>query len=870
MKLIRLQVENFGTLQDFRLDFSDGLNVLHEKNGWGKSTLAVFIKAMLYGLPATSKRSLDENERKKYIPWQGGAFGGSLEFECEKGRFRIERFFADKESGDQFALYDLSTNKLSDAFSPSVGEELFGIDADGFERSTYLSQREGYGRSENISIQTKLGDLLEDVNDMGNYDVALEMLEKSRRFYQMTGNRGAIADEQKKTLTLKAELEACARVEEEADKKREERRACTEEIARAEEEEKRLQKKHEQMLRAMERQALLEEKGRMLSELADLEARKKKAETVFCGFIPSEEELNAARKALDSIRDANAALRTIPETHPDIEELNSLHELFAKGAPRAEEIDAQIAAADRLRRMREKQKWLADELAAISTDPRFVDGVPTPEAFESGITSLDLAKRAQIEKAHAESQLSDRMQVAAKKRRTRMLCAGGAALVGLCIAILSFLAEGTLATVLLIAGALALVLGGALTLLFSRKSEEIRITEQANATANAKNKQYSEEMLKVEKLFASCHTQPEGDLYRQLTELSIAAVQARENVHKRRRLREQLDELGRVAEAQKARLASYLSPYDQEASEGEFVGVLTALRRDVDRYQALRRESARYAAQRQVEEAKKEALQAELRPFLKRYDNTGSRLAGDIVSSISDSFVEYRALCGEYKSKEQALRAFIAEKQLDRVPVEENVISPEAQAAEERALQQKLSELRDRYTRLSMELERLATETDRIPDLEAALLASQTRLETYTKNFKTVTATAKLLAESKEALLTRYLDGMQESFARYLSALDGEDAPEAVLDSSFDVSTRVFGKSRAMESFSRGSRDLVRFCVRLSLTEELYREGEKPFLLLDDPFVNLDEEHLAAAQRLLDALAQSYQIVHMVCHEGRV
>ena len=54
------------------------------------------------------------------------------------------------------------------------------------------------------------------------------------------------------------------------------------------------------------------------------------------------------------------------------------------------------------------------------------------------------------------------------------------------------------------------------------------------------------------------------------------------------------------------------------------------------------------------------------------------------------------------------------------------------------------------------------------------------------------------------------------------------------------------------------------------MTEELYRDGERPFLLLDDPFVNLDDEHLAAAQELLNTLAGEYQILHMVCHEGRV
>ena len=76
MKLLSLHIENFGTLQDFDLVPSEGLNVLYQKNGWGKSTLAVFIKAMFYGLPSSTNRSLDENERKKYSPWQGGAFGG--------------------------------------------------------------------------------------------------------------------------------------------------------------------------------------------------------------------------------------------------------------------------------------------------------------------------------------------------------------------------------------------------------------------------------------------------------------------------------------------------------------------------------------------------------------------------------------------------------------------------------------------------------------------------------------------------------------------------------------------------------------------------------------------------------------------------
>ena len=65
MKLLRLEIESFGKLQGFSLDLDQGLNVICESNGFGKTTLAMFIKAMLYGLPSSTKRDMDKNERKK-------------------------------------------------------------------------------------------------------------------------------------------------------------------------------------------------------------------------------------------------------------------------------------------------------------------------------------------------------------------------------------------------------------------------------------------------------------------------------------------------------------------------------------------------------------------------------------------------------------------------------------------------------------------------------------------------------------------------------------------------------------------------------------------------------------------------------------
>ena len=57
MRLVKCYISSFGKLKNFTYYFSDGLNTIKENNGWGKSTLATFIKAMFYGLNC-GKRSV--------------------------------------------------------------------------------------------------------------------------------------------------------------------------------------------------------------------------------------------------------------------------------------------------------------------------------------------------------------------------------------------------------------------------------------------------------------------------------------------------------------------------------------------------------------------------------------------------------------------------------------------------------------------------------------------------------------------------------------------------------------------------------------------------------------------------------------------
>jgi len=140
MKLISCYIENFGTLSHYSLNFSEGLTVIKEANGFGKTTLAAFIRTMFYGMPRASK-NLSKNDRKRYMPWQGGKFGGNLIFESNGKQYRIERFFGVTPNQDTFSIIDLKTKKKSSRFSLNVGQDLFEVDSDSFERTTFMPQQ---------------------------------------------------------------------------------------------------------------------------------------------------------------------------------------------------------------------------------------------------------------------------------------------------------------------------------------------------------------------------------------------------------------------------------------------------------------------------------------------------------------------------------------------------------------------------------------------------------------------------------------------------------------------------------------------------------------------------------------------------------
>ncbi len=200
MKLIFAHVENFGTLKDFSLSFNEGLNAHCMENGEGKSTLIAFLKCMLFGLSDSRSRDLTENERKRYLPWQGGAFGGYLTVEHEGAEYRIVRRFGARPAEDTLAVFDERTGAPTNALGKIPGQTLFGIDAEGFSICSIFSERGYCAQLENESIIARLGS----EDSVQGASAALDLLAEERRIYEKRGGRGMLS-ELEDELTIKKE-----------------------------------------------------------------------------------------------------------------------------------------------------------------------------------------------------------------------------------------------------------------------------------------------------------------------------------------------------------------------------------------------------------------------------------------------------------------------------------------------------------------------------------------------------------------------------------------------------------------------------------------------------------------------------------------
>ena len=199
MIIEKIKIKSFGMIRDASFEFSDTVNVIEGSNEAGKSTIAAFIKYMLYGFDADDERDDVLLERPKRLNWETGLAEGSMTVRVKDKKYLITRRSERTESigrpsyREENTIIDLETG--APAFGKmSAGEVFFGVDKELFENTAFVGQI-GDSAINRGSVKESIENILFSGNEkINNQRAASRVSDKMETYLHKTGGGGAIYD----------------------------------------------------------------------------------------------------------------------------------------------------------------------------------------------------------------------------------------------------------------------------------------------------------------------------------------------------------------------------------------------------------------------------------------------------------------------------------------------------------------------------------------------------------------------------------------------------------------------------------------------------------------------------------------------------
>ncbi len=142
MIIEKITIKSFGQLIDTTMEFSETLNVIEGHNEAGKSTIAAFIRYMLYGFEGTESEGVI-SERERRVNWETGVAEGSMTVRVKGKRYLINRSTTlttrtpRPSYKEEASIIDLESGTPAFGKSPA-GEVFFGVSADLFYNTAFI------------------------------------------------------------------------------------------------------------------------------------------------------------------------------------------------------------------------------------------------------------------------------------------------------------------------------------------------------------------------------------------------------------------------------------------------------------------------------------------------------------------------------------------------------------------------------------------------------------------------------------------------------------------------------------------------------------------------------------------------------------
>ena len=769
MQITKCYIQNFGKLENYEINFDKNLNTINKENGWGKSTLATFIKAMLFGLNPTKKSDLDENERQKYLSWGKESFGGYIEFVLNNHLYRLERKFGSKANQDSAVLYDLKTNKPCQDFSPNIMEEYFNINCETFERTTYIAQ--GHISTEiNDGIRAKLGNLLQN-EQQNNFNSAIEKINNLRRQKKVFKGAGGEIEEVKQkindtNLKLAQSYEQKASLENlliknnqelnEIEQKQNELQALDKQLAN-------LDKQHAQNLEIMhydELQKNLEQQKQKYNNLVQF----------FHNQIPTQQMLEQKQAEINAFNTKQIELANINTSQND--ELNELQKFFGNKIPTHQQINEM------------QQALLQCNTNPTQPNLQTINRPAQPQnnfAFYYGIVGL--------------------------------------------LAILAGVIIGVFANLIVGCAVGGVGLLGTIISIIVATTQKQKIKDQ----------QYKQNL-----------------------------DEQKRNIKEQKFYEQQLQEKENIQKHIYNFVALYMSPSPILSND------LSKIDFNLNRYEYLKKLETLSKEKANSINHELATLKNNLDSFFAIYFEDFNQNYQNMLNTMHFCLNDFSNISKEVENCTNTLQEYIKKTGIDPnkkvTPIE---LQKSATLNEQkRALQNLINELNRAHGQTMASIQTLSCAAENIEQFETELAQYKEQEQNILHEVKVLDNIKKYLEQANENLTSKYISPMTQRFEYYANLISSQPLNISI-NSNMEMSIEAQGAKRDKKYLSFGYRDIINLCMRFALVDAIFPD-EQPTIILDDPFVNLDEQNTKNAIDLINKISNEKQIIYLSCHKSRI
>lgn len=849
MRLKSLHITNYGNLSNYDYTF-DNISSFCEDNGYGKTTITSFIMAMFYGLETYKKTTKDFVDRKHFYPFKGGTFGGNIVFEYNDAEYRIERTFTEK-SATEDTLTVYCKNRETDELGDVPGETIFGIKKESFERLLLINADKIQIES-STDINQKLNNYVENVGEEFNIDNVLKKIKEKK----------------KECTTKKASLEESIKQD------RQEIRGLEGVKAALDNKYEKLNKAEEESREADKNYAYAATQGTIIAnwknyegKLDDANQKKKSFEEIASKYpkgIPTEEDYNALTDANKRLSEIKGSL----SSHGINEEQKAKYELlkskFSKHMPTDEElskVDEKILDYDKA----------CNAINSLTVDKKTDKELELEKHFFGEKISDDAIKDIEDKVNKCES-LEDELKginpaiiEKQEKTETTKKIVNKGLFIGLIILSIVLLGAGIGLMFVMVPVAIALlVLGiglliGDMFYYFNTKLKSITNTteesiEKTNPAYEAKVKEIQALNNEIFRLLANYRYNGENTVmlfFQFKTDAKEYNSILNSKIDNTDLLKENEDNKNSIEKE----LIEYFSNFNMSLNLS-YKFLLSSLRKEVGEYNTLTGIMDANSKTKKELEEKKGKNETIIKDFYSKYGITSDCS----IESINRDIVDFARLNMEYNEKIELANKFKTENNLDEKPENIDFDLDELGAIKK----EKFNEFRI----LKSDIEDDEEKIQKIDELNNRVANNVAEKDENANKAKLFESLYKEITKADESLKEKYVAPIKNRFCYYAELLEKAIGEKVKMDSNYRVSFDREGALRSFEHLSSGYLAICALCFRLALIDNIFN-GELPFIILDDPFVNLDAKKLVKAIDLINSLSENKQIIYFCCHESR-